>query len=119
MEDFIFELVPEVVEKASLEFGDAMVIDQEKMERLEEICDGTDALYEQLECDGFSVDVDKEQYGIKIILVCDVLELHTREDSVYYTSLFPLLDSIRFYQEKKDKLSIELSIKGLWVKKDE
>ena len=119
MEEFIFELVPEVVESASLDFGDEMMVDPDKMERLLEICDGADELYNQLECEEFSVEVDKEHFGIIIKLTCEYMELQTREDSAYYTALFPLLDSIRFYQEKKDKLSIELSIKGLWVKKDE
>ncbi len=119
MEEYIFDVVPEVVESASLDFGEEMMIDPDTMERLEEICDGADALFNQLECDAFSVEVDKEQFGIRVILTSNDMELHTREDSVYYTDLFPLLDSIRFYQGKKDRLNIELGIKGLWVKKDE
>lgn len=112
------DLAFEVIDESSEEFGDSFFINEEKYERLDEICELVDEVVLEIDdefgCDAVTVEVDTATMELIFNIVCDqIIMQHGRTDKFF--KLVTLADSVRFSKAKPDSLRIEIGVAGLWV----
>lgn len=106
----------EMVEAASEKFGNSYFLNEEKYDRLDEICSLVDELVcdEDFGCSSVTVDVDTTTKELIFNIVCDEIILQHGRTHKFFV-LAGLVDLIRFSKAKPDHLRIEIGVSGLWL----
>ena len=103
------------VDEGTAQF-DSYDLNREKYEKLREICEATDKLAEETECECVNVSIDDTTKQLTISVFCyDVIFQHGLEDVFF--SLIQMLSSFSFSKAKGGLLRIDLNIDGVWEKK--
>lgn len=112
--DFAYDVIDEASEK----FGDSYFLNEEKYERLDEICELVDEIVmgigDEFGCDAVTVDVDPTTKELIFNIVCDEIILQHGRTHKFF-ALMELVDSVRFSKAKSESLRIEIGISGLWL----
>lgn len=117
MEDCTYDSIMKHVNNATTSLSHQYYVDKGKLKVLEIVCDMVINLAEELgDCNLSFMLVD---HGVSLRIACDYFAMDREQDSIYYSSLFPAVDAIRFHQEENDRICVEFIIKELWVKKAE
>ncbi len=71
--------VMELISDGSKVFGRDYKISEEMLSKIDEICDGVDELVSEIECESVHADIEEKTRALRIVIVCDELELHGEE----------------------------------------
>lgn len=108
----------DVFEEASEKFKGLYVINVKKKEKLEEICDLVDEVFQifddEFGCDALTVDVDETTKELIFNIVCDEIILQHGRTHKFF-ELVGLVDAIRFSKAKPSSLRIEVVVSELWL----
>lgn len=103
----------ELIEEASHEFGDAVVLNESKFDSLEYVCEYVDKLVEKTECDSVDVSVDKITKQFTIEIACDDIIFENGRSNEFF-KLIQMLDSFSFSKKGRESLRITLNIDNMW-----
>ena len=108
--------VMELISDGSKVFGRDYKISEEMLSKIDEICDGVDELVSEIECE--SVHADIEEKTLRIVIVCDELELHGGRTNGFF-KLITKLNSFSFSKQGREFIKIELNISNVWERMSE
>ena len=108
--------VMELISDGSKVFGRDYKISEEMLSKIDEICDGVDELVSEIECE--SVYADIETKTLRIVIVCDELELHGGRTNGFF-KLITKLNSFSFSKQGREFIKIELNISNVWERMSE
>lgn len=107
----------DLIDEAAKKFGGAYLLNREKYEKLDEICDLVDEVVQifedEFECEAVTVDIDTTTKELIFNIVCDQIILQHGRTHKFF-KLAELVDSIRFSKAEPDSIRIEIGVYGLW-----
>lgn len=108
----------DVIEEASDKFGDLYFLNEEKKDKLEEICGLVDDVFQMFDdefgCDSLTVDVDTTTKELIFNIVCaEIILQHGRTHKFF--ELAGLVDAIRFSRATPGSIRIEVVVSGVWL----
>lgn len=109
-----FDIVSEVVEEASSQFGSTWSVNQERFDILEQYCSLLDNIAEESNGESFEVEVDDITMEISISVECNDIIIRN-VDSVYL-DLFQRAISIEFYAASNGNVVMKLKFPSVWEK---
>jgi hypothetical protein len=114
-----FDAVDEVVLEATKQYGSQYVLNRSFYEKLPEVCDCVDKLFEELDCLSIEVNVyDVPEKRVSIEIVCDeVVMQHGREHTFFQT--IQMFDSFSFSKSKNGNVCISLNLDTMWERTNE
>lgn len=108
----------EIIEEASLLFGDKADLNSFKFDLLYSVCAAVDDLVDDLsrefdfECADVNVDMETRQFSIGIR--CSEVIFGKGGSGVFY-NLVRIVDSFRFSWAGDDRICITLNIENMWI----
>ena len=107
------DAILELIDEGSKLYGNAYRISESMQSRIDDVCDGIDALVSEVECESVDADIRDLTKTLRIIVVCDELVLHGGRTNAFF-NLITKLDSFSFSKQGREFLRIELSIENVW-----
>ena len=115
--------VMSVVGKAFRDSGSKYILSEDKLDRLDAVCDSIDKLIEEFdgECSGVSVNDTTKQ--LTIAIVCDDIILEYGRSHEFF-KLIQHLSSFSFAKKENERICVTLSINDMqeglsWIIKEE
>jgi len=104
----------EIIEEASLLFGDKADLNSFKFDLLYSVCAAVDELFREFdfECADVNVDMETRQFSIEIR--CSEVIFGKGGSGVFY-KLIRIIDSFRFSWAGDDRICITLNIENMWI----
>ena len=90
--------VMELISDGSKVFGRDYKISEEMLSKIDEICDGVDELVSEIECESVHADIEEKTKTLRIVIVCDELELHGGRTNGFF-KLITKLNSFSFSKQ--------------------
>ena len=99
--------VMELISDGSKVFGRDYKISEEMLSKIDEI-----------ECESVHADIEEKTKTLRIVIVCDELELHGGRTNGFF-KLITKLNSFSFSKQGREFIKIELNISNVWERMSE
>lgn len=111
-----YNVVNMVVEEASKQFGNGLVISKDKSKNLKTDCTLIDRLVSEFSCESAEAEVDDETMKLRVSVVCPDMVLEYGRTHPFFT-LIQHAESFSF-SAIEDSIKVDFVFAGLWEKKD-
>lgn len=114
--DFVssYDIVTEVIEKASSRLGDSYVLGDEQLDGLEKICEIIDNMVFEFECEGVNAEVDEETTRLTISVECAEIVISEPGRTHELFTLIGMCDSFCFSKAVENVLRVDFHIDNIW-----
>ena len=103
--------VMELISDGSKVFGRDYKISEEMLSKMDE-------LVSESECESVHADIEEKTKTLRIVIVCDELELHGGRTNGFF-KLITKLNSFSFSKQGREFIKIELNISNVWERMSE